>query len=73
MPKRLEEKGREGGVEKDVQLVVHTLPLHLAAVVGNTDMVRLLLKVWPDATSEKAFCGNTPLHLAAEEGYCSER
>jgi ankyrin repeat protein len=41
---------------------------HLAAAVGNTDVLRLLMKLWPEGIRELNYPGDTPLHVAAEEG-----
>jgi ankyrin repeat protein len=42
--------------------------LHSAVRAGKTDVVRLLLERWPEATREKDHGQNTPLHLAAVAG-----
>jgi ankyrin repeat protein len=41
-------------------------PLHMAAEVAKTDVVKLLLERWPEAIREKDDYGYTPLHMAAE-------
>ncbi|MGZ3633926.1 MAG: ankyrin repeat domain-containing protein, partial [Parachlamydiaceae bacterium] len=43
------------------------LPIHTAAIIGNSEVVKVLLKSCPkDLLNEKDEKGNTPLHLAAK-------
>jgi ankyrin repeat protein len=41
-------------------------PLHLAAEVGETEVVRLLLEHWPEGAREKNKNLDTPLHLVGQ-------
>jgi ankyrin repeat protein len=50
---------------KDIQ---SNTPLHLAAEVGKTDAVRLLVERWPEGAREKNEELDTPLHLAVKMG-----
>jgi ankyrin repeat protein len=41
---------------------------HFAAQVGNTDVLRLLMELWPEGVCAKNLQLDTPLHVAAEAG-----
>jgi ankyrin repeat protein len=43
-------------------------PLHCAASWNKTEVVRLLLELWPEGAREKDSLGSTPLHSAVIEG-----
>lgn len=43
--------------------------IHRAAILGRTECVRRLLEVFPSSVNDCDADGNTPLHLAAEEGH----
>jgi ankyrin repeat protein len=43
-------------------------PLHFATRAGKNDVVRLLVKIWPDGMRVKGALGHMPLHMAAMAG-----
>jgi ankyrin repeat protein len=46
-------------------------PLHYAAAIGNTEMVKLLLNRKSPVDAPTSFAANTPLHFAAANGTSS--
>jgi len=45
------------------------LPLHLAALIGDTHLGSIILSVFPGAAEHRNVKGKTPLHFAAREGH----
>jgi len=45
------------------------LPLHIAALIGNLNLARILAAAYPGALLAQNVKGKTPLHFAAREGH----
>jgi len=43
------------------------LPLHVAVAIGNTEIIKILLKAYPAAVKEKTNDGKTPVQLATND------
>jgi ankyrin repeat protein len=55
----------EHGAHVDAKDVYGDTPLHLAAQLDLTDVMRFLLEQWPEGAKERNRCQETPLHYAA--------
>ena len=55
-------------IEKDSCSSINRTPLHLAAIRGNSALVRLLISAGADK-NYKDFDENTPLHHSSEYGH----
>ncbi|OMJ76639.1 hypothetical protein SteCoe_23941 [Stentor coeruleus] len=56
--------------ELDPRNVLDRTPLHLSCIRGNLEVTQLLVRSGANLNSQD-FEGNTPLHLAVEQGYIS--